>query len=169
MTRIAARIAVLVIVGALFAGGCGDSGGTSPSPNVPASVATVYASLGSREDAHHRLAVNATSSDVLRLETGRYAADMDSMMDAMMDSCLAMGTGGMMADHEMRHMGDVTDTMDELIRAHHARMDSLATLGEMRDECVEHHDGMLDVLDEMHDALPRRGMMGGGMMGGGMR
>lgn len=168
MLRISARIAVLGMVGALFAGGCGDSGGTGPSSDVPASVELAYSNLGTRENAHHRAALDATDRVLLRAETGRYAADMDSMMDAMMDSCVAMGSGGMMGDHDMRRMGDVTGAMDDLIREHHARMDSLGTFGEMRDECIEHHDEMLDVLDEMHDALPRRGMMSGGMMGGGM-
>ncbi|MFN0149356.1 MAG: hypothetical protein ACKVU1_01425 [bacterium] len=163
MIRRTARIATLVMVGALLAGGCGESGGIGPSPDVPSSVELTYSNLGAREDSHHRAAMDATDRMLLRAETRRYAADMDSMMDAMMDSCVAMGSGGMMGDHDMRRMGDATSAMDDRIRQHHGRMDSLATLGGMRDECIEHHAEMLEVLDDMHDALPRRGMMGGGM------
>jgi len=124
--------------------------------------------LETREDAHHRLALETTDRLVLKVETGRYAVDMDSLMDAMMDSCLAMGSGGTMRDHDMRRMGDMAGWMDDVIGGHRARMDSLLTLEDMRAECDEHHEEMLDVLDEMHDALPRRGMMGGGMTGDGM-
>jgi hypothetical protein len=56
--------------------------------------------------------------------------------------------------------------MGEVIHGHHARMDSLSTLPEMRSECTEHHTEMLELLDEMHEALPGGGMMGGGMGGG---
>jgi len=162
-----ARVIAPFVVGTLVSWGCGHGGGTAPASDVPASVALVYSNLDTREAAHHRASLEAADRMTLGAETRRYAADMDSLMDAMMDSCSAMGSGGMMADHDMRRMGEVTGEMGDRIREHHARMDSLGTLGEMRDECAEHHEEMLEILDAMDDALPRRGMMGGGRMGGG--
>ena len=96
MSLLPARVAALVVAGALLAGGCGDGAGTGPSSDVPASIETAYSNLDTREAAHHRVSLEATDRILLRAETGRYAVDMDSLMDAMMDSCCAMGSGGMM-------------------------------------------------------------------------
>jgi len=167
MTLLRPRVAAAVAIIALLAGGCGDSGDdTGPSSAVPASVELAYSSLGTREDAHHRTALDGTDGLALRAETRRYAVDMDSLMDAMMDACFAVGSDHMMGDHDMRRMSEMAGWMDDVIGGHRARMDSLLTPEEMRAECVEHHEDMLDLLDEIHEALPRRrgGMMGGGMM-----
>jgi uncharacterized protein with von Willebrand factor type A (vWA) domain len=170
MSLLPARVAALVVASALLAGGCGDGAGTGPSSDVPASVEMAYSNLDTREAAHHRASLEATDRNVLRAETGRYAVDMDSLMDDMMDSCFAtMSSGDMMGDHDMRRMGDLTGWMGDMIGRHRTRVDSLFTFEEMRAECVEHHEEMVDLLDEMRDALRHRGMMSGGMMGGGMR
>lgn len=169
MSLLPARVAALVVASALLAGGCGDGAGTGPSSDVPASVEMAYSNLDTREGAHHRVSLEAADRIVLRAEIGRYAVDMDSLMDAMMDSCFAMGSGGMMGDHDMRRMGDLIGWMGDMIERHRARVDSLFTFEEMRAECVEHHEEMLDLLDEMRNTLLHGGMMSGGMMGGGMR
>jgi hypothetical protein len=154
MTRVPAGIAAVIAVGALIAGGCGDDGESPPAAGIPASVEASYSALMAREDSHHRAALGATEIAPLHEETGRYAADMDSLMDAMMDSCSAMGMGGMMGDHDMDRMRDLAGWMGDLVHDHHARMGSLSTLAEMRGECTEHHDAMVDLLGEMHEALP---------------
>jgi hypothetical protein len=166
MTSHRASIAAVVTIGAIFAGSCGDSGDTGPSSAAPVSVETAYSNLESREGAHHRTALDATDQTLLRGETRRYAADMDSLMNAMMDSCFAIDSNHMMGGHDMGGMRGMSEWMDDVIERHRARMDSLLTLEEMRAECAEHHEEMLDLLDQVHDALPTR--MGGGMMGGGM-
>lgn len=166
MRLLPARIVVAAVISVFLCTGCDGRGGTALSPNAPTSVAAAFETLGIREAEHHRTSLASANGTGLRSETGRYAADMASLMDAMMDSCLAMGSRGMMGDHDMRRMGDATGAMGERIRDHHARIDSLATLDEMRYECVEHHDEMLNLLEEMPETLPQRGMMGGGMRGG---
>lgn len=156
----AALLAVGVLGGGCY---CRDVTGPAASDNS-ARVRAAYANLGAREDAHYQSATVATDAAALRGETERYTVDMDSLMGAMMDSCTAMGMGGMMRDHDMGRMRDLASGMGDTIRGHHARMDSLTTLNEMRAECDDHHDAMLERMDQMHDALPGRGMMGGGMM-----
>lgn len=153
----AVLVALIVLVT-----GCNRGNAVGPVP-----VERAYSQLDAREDAHHLAATNATNVGALGVETARYAADMDSLIDAMMDWCVKMGAGGMMRDHDMSRMRNVADGMSDMIRWHHARMDSLSTIEAMRAECDEHHEDMGPMLDRMHEALPSGGMMGGGMMGDG--
>ena len=164
MTWLRSRMPWAIALWALLAGGCGDDDRTGPSSDVPASVQLAYSSLGVREGAHYRAALDAIEEELLRTETRCYAVDMDSLIDGMIDSCFVMGSHGMMDHHDMRRMRDMSEWMEDVIGEHRARMDSLATLEEMRSECVEHHEEMFDLLEQVHDALPGRGMVMGPMM-----
>lgn len=144
---------------ALWFHGCNGGGVAGPAPSDDSiGVRATYSSLATREAAHHQAALAAGDAGALRAETACYAADMDSLMGAMMDSCEAMGMsmGGMMRDHDMDRMRGTVRQMGVAIGGHRGQIDALATIDEMREECEEHHAQMDGMLDRMDDALPRR-------------
>jgi hypothetical protein len=151
------------LLAAVFAAsGCSDHHGSMSGRNEPPWEESGAALLAAREESHHAAAREASAPSALRSETDRYAADMDSLIDAWMsEACGEMMEGGMMeggmmtgmhgdgmgsmCDPSICPMGDMMDSVE----THHARIDSMDSLGEMQEECDRHFQGMMQMMDRM--------------------
>ncbi len=145
------------LLAALAVSGCADHPGSMSGSNEAPREGSGLALVAAREEAHHRASREASDPLALRAETARYAADMDSLIDDWMaEGCGAMMEGGMMTEMHGEGMGSMCDPsacpmgdMMDSVEAHHARIDSLDSLGEMLEECDRHFQGMTQMMDRM--------------------
>ena len=125
------------------------------------SAALVLDHLSARESAYHSAVGTLPGMDAIRSETSAYAGDMHGLLDEMNGECRDMEhCCSAMGGYTMEDMIGVMDRMQDLIDAHHARMDAMNTLDEMRAECESHHRAMQELLGEMSGMIPGGGMMG---------
>ena len=87
MRRIGIVFAVVLSAAMFLWGGCGNDA-PNRSPTGPPIDSDLMRALTAREQVHHQAALAAVEIGSLRAETGRYASDMDSLLD---DMCEAMG------------------------------------------------------------------------------
>ncbi len=153
----------LWVAAAALVYGCSGADDTR-NPTTPSSSAqTAYSQLEAREAEHHAFAQRTTDARAIRAEATRYASDMGPLMDTMWDLCDDRHEGGMGPHHdwdEMGEMGDLAGSMLDMIERHHARMISLPTIEEMREECDAHHDSMREMMGRIGDSFPGGGMGG---------
>jgi hypothetical protein len=160
MRRVELWAAIVLLQAAALAAGCGGDDGVNAGQTAASPGQVLHQSLESREVAHHQAAVQATDPLVLRTETARYAADMDSVINGvMMATCGQTGSSGMMGMMvgEMDSMHVVMGEIRDSVHTHRARMDTLSTLVGMREECEQHYGAMMQMMDRIDGHMPGGG------------